>query len=130
MDRAHVRFLQAGLAQLRAQDQTLGGGAVLPEALRQFTQARAMLDESDYTEAVGRELLIVAAELGLQSAWFAYVANDQQLARRLNQDERCWRRAQVTVSSAPTCTPTCSSRARTWLAPRAAQVCPGGVAVR
>ncbi|MGH4020191.1 MAG: hypothetical protein ACRDT0_13340 [Pseudonocardiaceae bacterium] len=81
-----MRYLQAGLAQLRVQDHTVGGGALLPEALRQFTQARAMLDESDYTEAVGRELLIVAADLGLQSAWFAYDANNQPLARRLYQD--------------------------------------------
>jgi len=86
VDRAHVRYLQAGLAQLRTQDGLVGGGALLPESLRQFTQARAMLDESDYTEAVGRELLIVAADLGLQSAWFAFDTNDQPLARRLYED--------------------------------------------
>src|SRR5262245_61741606 len=62
------------------------GGAVLPEALRYFERARRMLDESDYTEAVGRELLIVTADLGIESAWFAHDADNQPLARRLYEE--------------------------------------------
>ena len=42
-----------------------------------------MLDESDHTATIGRELLVVTADLGIQSAWFAYDANDQPLARQL-----------------------------------------------
>jgi len=83
VDRGHVRYLQAALTRLRTRDGTVGGGGLLPQALRHFTHARTMLDESDYTAAIGRELLVVTADLGNQSAWFAYDADNQQLARRL-----------------------------------------------
>jgi hypothetical protein len=82
VDRAHVRYLQAALTRLRNQDDALGGGAVLPQALRYFARARRMLNESDHTAAIGRELLVVTADLGNDSAWFAYDANKQPLARR------------------------------------------------
>lgn len=82
-DRAHVRYLQSTLARLRAQDDTVGGGAVLPQALRHFAHARRMLDESDYAPAIGRELLGVTADLGIESAWFAHDADNQPLARQL-----------------------------------------------
>lgn len=85
VDRAHVRYLQVALARLRAQGNAVGGGAVLPQALRYFMHARRMLDESDYTETVGRELLVVTADLGIESAWFAFDGNHQGLARRLNE---------------------------------------------
>jgi hypothetical protein len=83
VDRAHVRYLRAVLGRLRTQDDTVGGGAVLPQALRHFAHARRMLDESDYSAAVGRELLVVTADLGIESAWFAHDADEQTLARQL-----------------------------------------------
>lgn len=82
-DRAHVRYLQSTLARLRTQDDTVGGGAVLPQALRHFAHACRMLDESDYSAAIGRELLLVTADLGIESAWFAHDADNQPLARLL-----------------------------------------------
>ncbi len=86
VDRAHVRSLQSALAQLRTEMGTVGGGAVLPQALRHFDYARRMLDESDYTAAVGRELLVVTADLGIKSAWAAFDADDQPLTRRLHEE--------------------------------------------
>ncbi len=83
VDRSHVRYLQAVVARLRTQDDTGGGGAVLPQALRHLAHARRMLDESDYSAAVGRELLVVTADLGIESAWFAHDADEQTLARQL-----------------------------------------------
>ncbi|MGH3907499.1 MAG: hypothetical protein ACRDTE_25480, partial [Pseudonocardiaceae bacterium] len=83
VDLAHVRYLQATLIRLRTEDDTVGGGTVLPEALRLFTRARRMLDESDYIEAIGRELLLVTADLGIEGAWFAHDADNQPRARRL-----------------------------------------------
>jgi hypothetical protein len=83
VDRAHVRYLQATLNRLRTQDGIVGGAAVLPQALRHFTHARRMLDKSDYTATIGRELLVTTADLGIDSAWLAYDANNQPLARRL-----------------------------------------------
>lgn len=83
IDMAHVRYLQACLNQIRNHYQAAGGGAALNEALRQFVWARTMLDESDYTDSVGRQLLVVTAELGEAAGWAAYDRNDQQLARQL-----------------------------------------------
>lgn len=83
VDLAHVRYLQAALVRLREQDDVVGGGGVLPQCLRLFARARRMLDESDYTEVVGQQLLVVTADLGIKSAWSAYDADHQALARRL-----------------------------------------------
>ncbi|GAA4638636.1 hypothetical protein GCM10023196_097150 [Actinoallomurus vinaceus] len=79
----HVHYLRACLQQIRNRYQQVGGGAVLRQALRHFARAKVMLDDSDYTETVGRQLLIVTAELGEAAGWAAYDQNDQQLARRL-----------------------------------------------
>lgn len=83
VDRAHVRYLQAVLEQLRGQDSSVGGASLLQQALRCFTRARTMLDESDYTAEVGRQLLVVVADLGIVTAWLAYDAGNQPLARAL-----------------------------------------------
>jgi transcriptional regulator with XRE-family HTH domain len=83
VDMAHVRYLQACLNRIRDHYQAAGGGAALKEALRQFTRARTMLDESNYSDSVGGQLLVVTAELGEAAGWAAYDRNEQQLARRL-----------------------------------------------
>jgi hypothetical protein len=85
-DRVHVRYLHSALTRLRSQDRTVGGGALLSQALRHFAHARRILDESNHTAAIGRELLVVAADLGTQSAWFAYDANKQSLAQALYRE--------------------------------------------
>jgi len=83
VDRAHVRYLRSSLVRLRQQDATIGGGTLRTQAMRLFVRARAMLDESNYTEQVGRELLTVTADLGLVAAWLAYDSGDQVSARAL-----------------------------------------------
>ena len=60
----------------------MGGGAVLHQALRLFGRARAMLDESDYTEKTGRDLLAVTSELGIEAGWAACDHGEHELARR------------------------------------------------
>jgi hypothetical protein len=42
-----------------------------------------MLDEGDYTDAIGRELLTVTAELAITTGWFAYDCGQQPVARQL-----------------------------------------------
>ncbi|GLY80562.1 helix-turn-helix transcriptional regulator [Actinoallomurus iriomotensis] len=83
VNEGHVRHLRASLAQIRRRHQNAGGGAALEETLRQYRRSRAMLDESDYTDRVGRQLLAVTAELGEAAGWAAYDGNDQKLARQL-----------------------------------------------
>ncbi len=89
VDAAQIRFLRGCEERLRSRDQSVGGGAVLSEALGYFRRARQMLDESDYSESVGRQLLVVAADLGQECGWFAYDHGEQQLARRF------WSEAQM-----------------------------------
>jgi transcriptional regulator with XRE-family HTH domain len=83
VDAAHVRYLRACLDRLNDRADVLGGGAVLRQAVRLYARARAMLDESDYTGEIGRQLQVVAAELGVGAAWEAYDCADHRLARAL-----------------------------------------------
>ena len=83
VDAAHVRYLQASVEQLRGRDQSRGGGAILRQALHHFTRARRMVDESDYTETLGRQLLAVTSALGNEAGWAAFDYGDHRLARQL-----------------------------------------------
>lgn len=83
VDRGHLAYLRACLERLRGQDHAVGGATLRTQALRLFARARAMLDESDYTEQVGRELLLITAGLGLIAAWLHYDAGDQATSRAL-----------------------------------------------
>jgi transcriptional regulator with XRE-family HTH domain len=80
---AHVRYLRNCATGLYRRDQNVGGGALLRQALRQFQRARQMLDEADYTEQIGRELLAVAGDPATCVGWLAFDAGDAALARRL-----------------------------------------------
>ena len=62
---AHVSYLQTCVERIRSRDQNLGGGAVLRQASTQFRRARCMLDKSDYSDPIGRALLIVTADLAV-----------------------------------------------------------------
>jgi len=86
VDAAHIRYVRSCLSACQNRDWRVGGGAVLREALGHFHRARQMLDESDYSETVGRQLLVITADLGIECGWFAYDYGDQQLARRLYSD--------------------------------------------
>jgi hypothetical protein len=79
----HVRYLRASLDRLRQQDKDVGGGATVAAAARQYAWAKRMLDESDYTDAVGRDLLTVTTELAITTGWFAYDCGQQHTARHL-----------------------------------------------
>jgi hypothetical protein len=83
VDAVHVRYLQTTAEQLYRRDESLGGGAILREALHHFTRARRMIDEADYTESVGQKLLAVAGALGNTAGFSAFDQGDQQLARSL-----------------------------------------------
>jgi transcriptional regulator with XRE-family HTH domain len=80
---AHVRYLQACADSLNGRDQAVGGAALLRQALRQRRRARRMLDEADYTEAVGRELLLATGNLTVCAGWLAFDAANIPLARQL-----------------------------------------------
>jgi transcriptional regulator with XRE-family HTH domain len=85
-DNGHVRYLQASLNKLRLLDRSAGDGRQLSQVVQVYRRARTMLDESDYTEQVGRALLVVTADLANLGGWLAYDAGNQQLARSLYND--------------------------------------------
>jgi transcriptional regulator with XRE-family HTH domain len=80
---SHVRYLETCVASLGSRDQAVGGGALLRQALRQWQRARQMLDESDYSEAVGRDLLAVTGNLAVCAGWLAFDAADARRAQRM-----------------------------------------------
>ena len=88
VDSAHVRYLQSSMEKLQTQDQILGGGALVRDGLRAYHRARRMLDESDYNEAIGRQLMSTTGELAVCVGWLAYDADDQSLARELYSEAR------------------------------------------
>lgn len=83
VDGAHIAYLRTCVAKLWAQDRSMGGGALLRQAVTLFTRAKRMLDESDYTEASGRQLQDVTTELGVCTGFIAIDAGEQAMARRV-----------------------------------------------
>lgn len=80
---SHVVYMKTCAERLSSRDQTVGGAALLRQALRQWHRARRMLDESDYPEAVGRDLLGVTGNLAICAGWLAFDAADVPLSRRM-----------------------------------------------
>ena len=80
---SHVLYLKTCVESLGSRDQVVGGGVLLRQALRQWQRARRMLDESDYPEAVGRDLLDVTGNLAVCAGWLAFDAANVSLARRM-----------------------------------------------
>jgi transcriptional regulator with XRE-family HTH domain len=83
VDSAHVRYLHSSMEKLYAKDQNVGGGALARDGIRLYHRARRMLDEADYSEATGRQLMSTAGGLAVCAGWLAYDADDQSLAREL-----------------------------------------------
>lgn len=83
VDSAHVRYLHSSVEKLYTKDQSVGGGALARDGMRLYHRARRMLDEADYNETTGRQLMSTAGELAVCAGWLAYDADDQSLAREL-----------------------------------------------
>ncbi|MET8051614.1 helix-turn-helix transcriptional regulator [Streptosporangium sp. NPDC005286] len=80
---AQAHYLRASADRLYRADQSVGGTALLPQAVRQFQRARRMVDESDYTMAVGSELLSATGNLAICTGWLAFDGGDLALSRQL-----------------------------------------------
>jgi hypothetical protein len=85
---AHIRYFNASVEKLYTKDQSVGGGALARGGLRLYHRVRKMLDEADYGEAVGRQLMTVAGELAVCVGWLAYDASDHALSRALYSQAR------------------------------------------
>jgi hypothetical protein len=69
-------------------DQSVGGGALARDGQRIYHRARRMLDEADYSEKIGRQLMSAAGELAVCVGWLAYDSGDQNLSRQLYSEAR------------------------------------------
>ncbi len=83
VDPAHIRDLSASVDELYAKDQHVGGPALASTALGQYRLVRQMLDEADYVELIGRQLMSIADELAVCVGWLSYDGDDQARAREL-----------------------------------------------
>ncbi|GAA2095745.1 hypothetical protein GCM10009780_42570 [Actinomadura alba] len=83
VDSAHIRYLKSCLDGLWTMDWSAGGVSLLRQATALLTRAKAMLEESDYTQLVGRQLQALTGGLGVCGGFIAFDAGEQPLARRL-----------------------------------------------
>ncbi|MGQ0716803.1 MAG: hypothetical protein ACT4NP_05690 [Pseudonocardiales bacterium] len=83
VDPAHIRDLRASADELYTKDQHVGGAALAGAALGQYRLVRQMLDEADYGELIGRQLVSIAGELAVCVGWLSHDGDDQTRAREL-----------------------------------------------
>jgi len=88
VDPVHVRYLRSSVEKLWTRDGIVGGGALARDGLYLYHRARRMLDEADYSEATGRQLMSVVGELAVCVGWLAYDADQQNVARELYSEAR------------------------------------------
>jgi hypothetical protein len=82
VDHVLVDDIERVVEARRRMDDALGGGTLLPAVREDLRLAVAMLDNAAYTEAVGKRLHAVAAELGRLAGWLAYDSEQPALAQR------------------------------------------------
>lgn len=83
VDMAMVRGIRSAVDNLYRRDQIVGGATLAQSALASYYDARQMLDQADYGEDVGHELMTIAGELAVCVGWLSYDAGDQRQARDL-----------------------------------------------
>ncbi|MBV9011044.1 MAG: helix-turn-helix transcriptional regulator [Pseudonocardiales bacterium] len=88
VDPVHVRYLRSSVEKLWAKDGIVGGGTLVRDGLYLYHRARRMLDEADYSEATGQQLMSVVGELAVCVGWLAYDADQQNVARELYSEAR------------------------------------------
>jgi transcriptional regulator with XRE-family HTH domain len=79
----HVERTERLTERINSLDHSQGGGALLRQAINGVRVARVLLEQSEYSEEVGKRLEIATGELLIQAGWLAYDSCLQPLARRL-----------------------------------------------
>ena len=83
---ADVEALRRAAGLLSAQTQAVGGGTLRRLAVDAYRGVRRLLDEADYSNDVGTELVTTAGEFAACAGWTAYDVGDQRAARALFTD--------------------------------------------
>src|SRR5262249_10923049 len=79
----HVEQTELLTKQINSLDHNQGGGALLRHAINGVRATRLLLEQSEYSEDVGRRLELATGEMLIQAGWLAYDSGLQQLSRRL-----------------------------------------------
>ena len=80
---AEVATLRQSAQLLAGQTQLIGGGSLRTSAVSAYRHVRRLLDEADYNEPTGRDLLVVAADFAVCAGWTFYDVGGQRMARHL-----------------------------------------------
>ncbi len=83
---ADVEALRRAAGLLSAQTQAIGGGTLRQLAVDAHRGVRRLIDEADYSNDVGTELVTAAGEFAACAGWTAYDVGDQRAARALFTD--------------------------------------------
>lgn len=83
IDAAYVRELRATMDNLYREDQNVGGANLSAAALQKYYDVRRVLDESEYSIRVGRDLMSIAGEMAVCAGWLSFDAGDQRGSRSL-----------------------------------------------
>lgn len=83
---SHARYLQTCVDELWKRDWAVGGANLIRDSIQLFGRAKSILDESDYSDRIGRDLLRAAADLANCTSFLAFDAGELALARRFSQE--------------------------------------------
>lgn len=79
----HVERTERLAERINSLDHSRGGGALLRQAINGVRAARVLLEQSEYSEDVGKRLEIATGEMLIKAGWLAYDSGLQQFSRRL-----------------------------------------------
>jgi transcriptional regulator with XRE-family HTH domain len=79
----HVERTERLAERINSLDHSQGGGALLRQAINGAGAARVLLEQSTYSEEVGKRLELATGEMLIQAGWLAYDSGLQPLSRRL-----------------------------------------------
>lgn len=77
-----VAYLRGAVERFNSANQQFGAAATLKPAFAAYQHARGLLENGNYSEAVGVSLAAAVADLAGCAGWQAYDSNMQQLARQ------------------------------------------------
>lgn len=78
-DAGATRSIRDAVSDLYARDQEVGSVSLAAQAMRYYLDARHMLDEADYDERTGAELMSITGELAVCVGWLSYVVSSRSV---------------------------------------------------
>ncbi|MCU1640934.1 MAG: hypothetical protein JWN03_1209 [Nocardia sp.] len=83
---ADAQRVSRAVAEFAAQDQRVGGAALVDTAVRELEIAKELNETCSFSDSAGKAFASAAGNLATIAAWLAYDADQHQLARRCYTD--------------------------------------------